>query len=421
MSRVVDANSPPRLGGVYRRVLLSSWTTNLGDGIALAAGPLLVASQTDEPLLVAMAALLQRLPWLLFGLYAGVVADRHDRRRIVVVANLARAAVLALLVGCVALDVLSVAVVLVSVFLIGLAEVFADTTAGTLMPMIVESSDLGLANSRLQAGHVVVNQLAGPPVGAFLFAAGIAWPLAAQVVCFAAGALVLAKVSLAVPVREPGERQARREIADGLRWLWRHGAVRTLTLTVVCFNVTFGAAWSVLVLVATERLGMGEIGFGILTTMSALGALLGAGAYRWITERVSLANVMRAGLVIETGTHLALATTRSPLVAMPVLFLFGVHEAAWGTTAVTIRQRAVPDELQGRVNAAYLLGVFGGLVIGAALGGLLASIWGVTAPFWFAFAGSGLLLVLIWRTLEHISHAGERGPATDEGPAAAAE
>ncbi len=88
---------------------------------------------------------------------------------------------------------------------------------------------------------------------------------------------------------------------------------------------------------------------------------------------------------------------------------------------VTIRQRAVPDELQGRVNAAYLLGVFGGLVIGAALGGLLASIWGVTAPFWFAFAGSGLLLVLIWRTLEHISHAGERGPATDEGPAAAAE
>lgn len=411
MSRVVDTISPPRLGGVYRRVLLSSWTTNLGDGIALAAGPLLVASQTDEPLLVAMAALLQRLPWLLFGLYAGVVADRHDRRRIVVVANLARAAVLALLVGCVALDVLSVAVVLVSVFLIGVAEVFADTTAGTLMPMIVESADLGLANARLQAGHVVVNQLAGPPVGAFLFAAGIAWPLAAQVVCFAAGALVLAKVGLAAPVRVPGERRAREEIADGLRWLWHHGAVRTLTLTVVCFNVTFGAAWSVLVLVATERLGMGEIGFGILSTMSALGALVGAGAYRWITERVSLANVMRVGLVIETGTHLALATTTLPAVAMPVLFLFGMHEAAWGTTAVTIRQRAVPDELQGRVNAAYLLGVFGGLVAGAALGGVLASIWGVTAPFWFAFAGSGLLLVLIWRTLEHIAHAGEAEPA----------
>ncbi|MEZ5248035.1 MAG: MFS transporter [Ilumatobacteraceae bacterium] len=75
-------------------MLASSWITNLGDGVGLAAGPLLVASQTDDAFLVAMAALLQRLPWLLLGLHAGVVADRHDRRRIVVVANLARAAVL---------------------------------------------------------------------------------------------------------------------------------------------------------------------------------------------------------------------------------------------------------------------------------------------------------------------------------------
>lgn len=410
MSRVVDAISPARLGAPYRRLLTSSWITNLGDGIGLAAGPLLVASRTDRPLLVAMAALLQRLPWLLFGLYAGVVADRHDRRRIVIVANLARAAVLVALTACALADVLGVAVVLVSMFLIGTAEVFADTTAGTLMPMIVGPDDLGLANSRMQAGHVVVNQLAGPPIGAFMFAAGIVWPLAAQVVCFVFGATVLAKVVLPMPERSGEVRHARHEIAEGLRWLWRNGPVRTLTLTVVSFNVTFGAAWSVLVLVASERLGLGDVGFGVLTTMSALGALLGAWGYGWLSRRVSLANIMRAGLVIETGTHLTLATTTLPAVAMPVLFLFGIHEAAWGTTAISIRQRAVPAELQGRVSAAYLLGVFGGLVVGAGLGGVLAGAWGVTAPFWFAFVGSGLILVLIWRTLEQIAHAGEDGP-----------
>ncbi|MFN8020032.1 MAG: MFS transporter [Acidimicrobiales bacterium] len=404
MSRVLDTISPARLGVAYRRLLASSWITNLGDGVGLAAGPLLVASQTDRAFLVAMAALLQRLPWLMFGLYAGVIADRHDRKRIVMGANLGRAAVMLGLTIAVGLDVLSVGLVLVAVFVLGVAEVFADTTSGTLMPMIVESDDLGLANSRFNAGHVVVNQLAGPPLGAFLFAAGIAWPLAAQVVLFGYGALVLARVSLPMPVRSGEARDARHEIAEGLRWLWHHGPVRTLTLTVVSFNVTFGAAWSVLVLVATERLGMGKVGFGVLTTVSAIGALISSGLYPRLTSRVSLANVMRAGLVIETGTHLTLATARTPWIALPVLFVFGMHEAAWGATVMSIRQRAVPLELQGRVASAYLLGVFGGLVVGAGLGGVLAGAWGVTAPFWFAFAGSALILLLIWRTLDLIAH-----------------
>jgi len=407
MSRVVDAISPARLGVAYRRLLASSWITNLGDGVGLAAGPLLVASQTDRPFLVAMAALLQRLPWLMFGLYAGVIADRHDRKRIVVGANLGRAAVMLGLTLAVAVDVLSVGLVLIAVFVLGVAEVFADTTSGTLMPMIVESDDLGLANSRFNAGHVVVNQLAGPPLGAFLFAAGIAWPLVAQAVLFGYGAVVLARVALPMPERTAEQRHARHEIAEGLRWLWHHGPIRTLTLTVVSFNVTFGAAWSVLVLVATERLGMGKVGFGVLTTVSAVGALISSALYPRVTARVSLANVMRAGLVIETGTHLTLATARTPWIALPVLFVFGMHEAAWGATVMSIRQRAVPHELQGRVASAYLLGVFGGLVVGAGLGGVLAGAWGVTAPFWFAFAGSALILVLIWRTLDLIAHADE--------------
>lgn len=407
MSRVVDVISPARLGVAYRRLLASSWITNLGDGVGLAAGPLLVASQTDRPFLVAMAALLQRLPWLMFGLYAGVIADRHDRKRIVVGANLGRAAVMLGLTLAVAVDVLSVGLVLIAVFVLGVAEVFADTTSGTLMPMIVESDDLGLANSRFNAGHVVVNQLAGPPLGAFLFAAGIAWPLVAQAVLFGYGAVVLARVALPMPERTAEQRHARHEIAEGLRWLWHHGPIRTLTLTVVSFNVTFGAAWSVLVLVATERLGMGKVGFGVLTTVSAVGALISSALYPRVTARVSLANVMRAGLVIETGTHLTLATARTPWIALPVLFVFGMHEAAWGATVMSIRQRAVPHELQGRVASAYLLGVFGGLVVGAGLGGVLAGAWGVTAPFWFAFAGSALILVLIWRTLDLIAHADE--------------
>jgi predicted MFS family arabinose efflux permease len=181
--------------------------------------------------------------------------------------------------------------------------------------------------------------------------------------------------------------------------------LRTLTITIVSFNVTFGAAWSVLVLYSSERLGLGEIGFGLLTTASAVGGVLGSWWYGWIERRISLSNIMRAGLIIETLTHLVLATTTVPAVAMVVFFVFGTHAAVWGTTSTSIRHRAVPTEFQGRVGSVYMIGVQGGIVVGAGVGGLIARPWGVTGPFWFAFVGSALILAAIWRELANIAHA----------------
>ncbi len=397
---------PRRLGGDFRWLLASSWTTNIADGIAIAAGPLLIASQTSDARLVASALLVQRLPFLVFGLYAGVIADRLDRRLIVVVVNLLRAVVLAILATTIWTGHVNVALVLAALFVIGTAETFADTTAATLLPMMVAKPDLGIANARVMAGMITANQLAGPPIGAFLFAAGMALPFATQAACMALGALLVSRIVVAAPVRSGGPSHVRREVADGVRWLWNHPPIRTLALTILTFNVTFGAAWSVLVLLAIERLEMGEVGYGLMATVGALGGLLGTSAYGWLERNFSLANIMRAGLVIETCTHLSLALTTTPWVAMVVLFVFGAHAFVWGTTSNTIRQRAVPIEFQGRVGSVYMMCVFGGLVVGAALGGLLAARWGVTAPFWFAFAGSAAILALIWRQLDNIAHAG---------------
>jgi predicted MFS family arabinose efflux permease len=203
----------------------------------------------------------------------------------------------------------------------------------------------------------------------------------------------------------------RADIAEGFRWVRRHAAVRTLVLTIFIFNITFGAAWSVLVLYATRRLGLGAAGFGLITTVSAVGGLLGTLTYGWIIRHVSLGNIMRVGLIIETLTHLGLAVTTSPWVAMPIFFVFGAHAFIWGTTSVTVRQRAVPSGLQGRVGSVNTVGVFGGLVIGSGIGGVLAQHMGLAAPFWFAFAGSAVFLVLIWRQLAHIAHDEAQTPA----------
>jgi MFS family permease len=415
-NRLAEVLVPARLGTGFRWLLASSWTSNLGDGIALAAGPLLVASLTRDAFLVALAATVQWLPPLLFGLVAGALTDRLDRRLIVVAVDVVRAGVLAVLTLAVATDRVSTAAVLATLFLLATAEVFADNSSQTLLPMLVAREDLAVANSRLQTGFITVNQLAGPPLGAALFTVGAAWALGAQAVVVLLGAVLVTRVALPPRERPAGPRaKLRHDVAEGFRWVRGHAAVRTLVLTIAIFNVTFGAAWSVLVLYSTQRLGLGEIGFGLVSTVSAAGGVAGTLAYGWITRRVSLGNLMRIGLVIETLTHLALALTTSPAVALPVFFAFGAHAFVWGTTSITVRQRAVPQHLQGRVGSVNLVGVYGGLVVGSGIGGVLARHGGVTAPFWFAFAGSAVFVVLIWRSLRHIAHAdGETrmGPPT---------
>jgi predicted MFS family arabinose efflux permease len=116
---------------------------------------------------------------------------------------------------------------------------------------------------------------------------------------------------------------------------------------------------------------------------------------------------MRVGLLIETFTHLVLALTTSPAIALATLFVFGIHGFVWGTTSTVVRQRAVPNEMMGRVGGVYRVAIVGGTVIGAPIGGVLATAWGITAPFWFGFFGSAILVVVLWRQFDHIAHAGD--------------
>ena len=415
MGRVVEAVLPARMGTSFRWLVGSSWTSNLGDGIALAAGPLLVASQTDDPLLVAMGALLQRLPWLLFGLSAGVLADRVDRRALVLAVSAARTVVLVVLATALLLGAADVPVVLAAMFLLGTAEVFNDTTTATLLPMVVPRADLGTGNARLMAGHLTMGEMAGPAIGAALFAVGSAWPFLVEAVLVALGAVLVGRMRLPALPRPEHPPHLRRDVVEGMRWTWGNPAVRTLTLAIVTFNVTWGAAWSVLVLYAGERLGLGPAGYGLLFTASAAGGVVGTASYDWLERRVGLAALMRWGLVIETLTHLGLALTTTPWVAMAILFAFGAHAFVWGTTSRTVRMRAVPAQLQGRVGSLYSIGVYGGIVAGQALGGVIARVWGVTGPFWFAFAGSAVILALIWRELGHVAHA-EEPASSDAAP-----
>lgn len=421
MASLGELIAPARLGRDFRWLLASSWTSNIGDGIALAAAPLLIASMTSSPILVASGAILQFLPWLLFGLHAGAIADRLNRRMLVIAGNALRGIVILALVAFLITGTANIAIVLIAAFVYGTAEVFVDTSAQTLLPMMVASDDLGVGNTRLQAGYLVANQFAGPPLGAFLFAAANFWPFLVQVLCVLLAVILIARIADTKPTRSPENHQpVHTDIAEGLRWLAKNKPVRMLVIIILAFNVTWAAPWGVLVLYATEHLNMGAVGYGFLTSAAAIGGLLASMSFGWLEKRFSFALLMRLCLTCEVLMHLSFALTTSGVVALVIMFFFGIYAFLWGTISTTVRQRLVPRELQGRIASVNMVGVFGGLVIGQALGGVIAQVWGPTAPWWFAFAGAALTLALVWRPISAIIAARpvSDGP-TDDDPDAA--
>jgi MFS family permease len=404
---LVERAAPAVLGRDFRWLWGQSTITNLGDGVILSAGPLLVTTITREPFAIAMAVFLQQLPWVVFGIPAGAIIDRVDRRRLTILVNVLRGIVLLALTTTVASGTVNLAIVLSAVFLIGTAETFSDNASGALLATHVPKVHLGLANSRLSGTSILGNHLGGPPIGALLFGIGMALPFGVDATCALFGAALVSRIST-VARPDPStieKRHLRHEVADGIRWLWRHPPIRALFLTILFFNITFGASMAVYVLYAQERLGLDDLGFGILITAGAVGGLIGSAAYPTLERRFALATLMRFGLLLETVTHLVLALTTSAIVAGGMMTLFGIHAVVWGTTSTTVRQRAVPGPLLGRVTSVYMLGNIGGSALGVVIGGLIAQRFGVTAPFWFAFVGSAILLTLIWRTLDDIAHA----------------
>jgi MFS family permease len=403
VATVTRKDKAPPLGADFTKLWIANAISNLGDGVTGVAGPLLVASLTDSPALVAGAAFVQQLPWLLFSLPAGVYVDRLDRRRLLVVVNLARSALLASLAVAVWQGWATIPVLYTAFFLFGTGETLADSTSVALLPSIVPAEALARANARLLGTYLVGNQLAAPPFGAWLFVVAPALPFAVDAASFLAAALLLAPLLRRHgpdPLTEQRSRPALwAELVQGLGWLWHHRTLRLLAVCVGVMNLAGAGSFAIWVLWARERLGVQGVGFGALVTAYTAGGLLGTMLASRLETRFGPATLLRAGLCIEAASQLSLALARSPWIAGATLVVFGAHATVWGVVAVSLRQRIVPERLRGRVNSVYFLFDLGGAALGTLLGGGLASALGITAPFWLGSGAVALLTVTAWNRL----------------------
>ncbi|MFF7977441.1 MFS transporter [Streptomyces sp. NPDC007905] len=412
------------LKGDFARLWLASGMSTLGDGVTIAAGPLLMASISSDPAVVAGAAFAQQLPWLLFSLVSGVLVDRVDRRMVVGAVGVMRAVVMGGLALLVWQGWANVPIVYAAVFLLGVGATLSDNAGQALLPSVVADGDLPKANAGLSGIRMVCNQFAGPPLGGWLFAVAAAVPFGMDAACFALGALLMFSLprrgtggSDTAPAEPARRGSIRKEMAEGLRWLWNHNALRTLAVTMGLMNVTYGGTYATYVLYSRERLGLTEVGYGFLLAATAVGGVVGTLAVARLEARFGSAALLRFGLITETLTHLVLAATRLPWVAAITLVVFGAHASIWGVIGVTLRQRVTPAEMLGRVNSVCLLFSMGGYAVGALLGGFVARTLGITGPFWVAFAAMCVLTPVVWRHMTPTALAPEtKKPGTPSHP-----
>lgn len=388
-----SATTRIKLGPGYHRLWSAAAISALGDGVYLVALPLLAARLTHDPLQVSVVAAAEWLPWVLFGLLAGALVDRWDRRQIMWRVDTGRLLVVAALAVAVQAGWATIWLLAATGFLLGAGQVLFDSAAQSILPALLarDRRRLERANSQILGAQQVGEQLAGKPLGGLLFSLAATVPFAVDAVSFLASAVLLATIGGRFAVeRAPGMPPTglRAEIVEGLRWLLGHRLFRTMAVVVSVTNLSVAASDAILVLFALEDLRLRSVGFGLLLAGYAVGGVLGSVVATRTSRLVGTGTVFIGALLAGAIALVGIGTSSDPLVAGGLLAVEGAVFTTFNIAAVTLRQAVVPDRLMGRVVATNRLLVLGTIPVGSVLGGVLGHALGLRAPF---LAGASVL------------------------------
>ncbi|QVQ52832.1 MFS transporter [Spiractinospora alimapuensis] len=404
------------LGSRFWWLWCGSTLANLADGVYKVALPLLAVQYTRSPLLIALVSAVAFLPWLLLALHVGALLDRWDRRRIMVNANVVRFLATLAFVVLVVTGRDSLLALLIVVAVVGVAEVFFDSGAQSTLPDLVDRDDLGRANGRLFGAREVAESFAGRAVGGVLVAVSVALAFATPAVLYAGAAGVLLALRGRFRAERPSNGSMTRDIADGVRYLWRHRLLRTLALATGVMNLSQSAVMSVFVLFAVgpdSAMGLPEYAYGWLLTATAAGSALASLLVDPLQRLVGRVRLLVVTVALSGGFGWVLVATASVWIVAPAFVLLGIGIMLWNVVVVTLRQRVIPDHLLGRVNSCYRMLAWGLMPVGALLGGVVAEVAGLRGLF--ALCGAlSLSLLMCFRvvTEREIARAEDVGPAS---------
>ncbi|MFE7516187.1 MFS transporter [Streptomyces sp. NPDC057540] len=385
---VGGTRAAPAWRGGFGRLWTAAVVSRFGDSLRTAALPLLAASLTDDPFLIASVTACGFLPWLLFGLLGGAVADRVDQRRAMWAVDVVRGGLVAAFAAAVALGHATIALLLVLAFALTTLQTLFDNAATALLPALVPADTLAAANARLMTGQQLAGGLLAGPAVPLLLLAGPAVPYAADAATYVLAALLIASLRTGAPGRPP--RQAgstlRREMAEGLAVLRADRHLRRLcTATTLC-NVGMGALIATLVVHVTEGLRAGNAGYAATITGYALGAVAGGFLARRIAERTGRIRAVFLAGTVQTGCLVLMGAVPVLAVSVGAMAVFGFMGTVWNVQQTTLMQERAPDGMLGRIAAAFRTLAVAGAPLGALLGGAAAAGLGPHTPALLAAA-----------------------------------
>ena len=361
------------------------WTgqfvSQVGDRLAMVAFPWLVYTETGSTLSTGIVLAIYTLPYVLFGMFAGVVVDRFNKRRVMLMAELGRM-VLVLLVP------LAAEWALWSVFLISFAmaslTVLFDPAKLSLLPDIVPRERLMRANSLLAAAETLTEVLGYASAGFLLYAVSTATAFRLDALTFGVSALTLALMSYAPPVRAATERVTSsfaKELREGFRYMRRHAGLLANTLLAVAIAFGLGASYPVTFFFAVDELNGGTRAFGIFEAALALGYLTGSLFVVWLAQRLRVGRAMVVGFTLMGAGMAAVAAAGQVWVAAVIFAFVGVANAAALISMDTYVQQLVPEHIRGRVWGSRFMLTQGTYAISVLVGGALASVIDVRVLF----------------------------------------
>ncbi|MER6960796.1 MFS transporter [Streptomyces sp. NPDC000618] len=356
--------------------------SRFGDALRTTALPLLAVQLTDDPLVIASVTACAYLPWLLFGLLGGAVADRVDQRRAMWAVDTVRGLLVAAFALAVALGHASILLLLALAFLLTALQTLFDNAATALLPSLVDAETLGGANARLMTGQQLAGGLLAGPVVPLLLGVGAFLPFAADAGTYLLAAVLVASLRIRPPEREPRPAGStlRAEIGEGLRHLWGDGVLRSICLATLLCNIGMGALIATLVLHVTRWLHAGDTEFAAAMTVYALGSLVGGFVAQRIAGRVGRARALLLGGSVQTASLLLMGTVRHLGALLVGMLLLGIMNMVWNVNQVTLMQQRSPASMVGRIASAFRTASTSGAPLGALLGGAAARAFGLNTP-----------------------------------------
>jgi MFS family permease len=385
-----------RLSGDFWKFWTGQTISNLGSSFTLLALPLIVFQLTGSAINLAITTTAYFLPYLLFGLVIGAWVDRVDRKRMMILVDLGRAAVIASIPAFAAVDALSVWWIYAATFLTATFTIAFDSGEFAAIPSLVDRDDLVTANGRIQASYQTA-QLVGPILAGGLLGAGLAIEtiLLVDAASFLASAVALGAVRGSFNAPDDPEREVkslRRDVVEGLRYVLSHPVLRNISLMMAMFNFVGTTTIAQLVLFAKERLDASDSQVGLLFSAGSAGVVVLSLLAGPIRRRLSFSVAALGALMLYGILTFVFAWTEMYWLALVLWGLISGLGLFFNINTISLRQEIVPSHMLGRVVSIAGVLAWSAIPLGTLLGGYLIEATGDVAA---VYAAIGVLTFLI--------------------------